>query len=234
MINNDLKSIKYDYDFANPVMQELFPRGEYEHLESKPGYFWIEPKKSSSHASYSIDTSENKVTVKIQGGTISISFHSHIVSFVYKDNKISGPFSYSRELLEPGECCYYDVPKKVRMPVSINKYLFYYNGNRDSENISACLTELSDLKYLTQDRVKLIELTKFLYENLKQLGDSTSSAINIFFNWDKSPPLRSIYITWIALSMDQSFVRLRRKEYLSFTPAIFIPSFSVEITATYK
>ena len=229
--NDEWKMIRYDYDFANPVMQVLFPKNKYEYLESNPGYFWIQARKYNDHTGYNIVTSENKVTVNTSSGTISISFHSRIASFLYTNNRISNRISYDKEIWDPGDYCSYIVPKRVNIPANFTDYLFSYKTH-NSDNISDCLYELSNLKYLTEDKTNLIEFTDFLYKNLKELKGS--SPMNIFFNWTKFAPLSSIYINWIALSIDQSFIRIKRRKYQrTLPPSIFIPCFSVEIATTY-
>lgn len=226
VFNKDLKSISYNYDLATPVMQELFPDRYYEFIEeSVPGYFSLQATDFEICTGYTIQATENVATVEIPSGKVLVSFGSQFYLFDFPHNTISGPYAFSKSILDPHETLSYEIPKEVHIPVDFKRHLFFFRNSKD-QDISSCQAALSSLEYLTQYKHNLIEFIELLHKHLMEMSEL--DPIRVFFDWTKF--FQSVYIDWIALSIDKSIVIVDRKKNQS--RGIIIPIYSVSISIT--
>ena len=223
VINNDSRSVSYYYNFASPVVEGLFSATGYKYIELVPGYFSLQATNFVESTGYKVETVENKVSIELPVGKVSISFHSYFSLFDYMNNMISGPYVVCKTILDPYKDLYYEVSKEVYIPKDFYKRLFVFRSNNE-QDISACLRELSELRYLSQERYNLTDFIQLLHENLTQIKESYP--IRVFFSWRKF--FQSIYMNWIVLSIDQSFVGINRQQ--NQYKNIIIPSYSVGIS----
>lgn len=226
VFNKDLKSISYNYNLAIPVLQELFPDRYYESIEnSVSGYFSLQATDFEICTGYTIQATENVAAVEIPGGEVLVSFGSQFYLFDFSHNTISGPYAFSKTILDPHETLSYEIPKEVHIPVDFEQRLFLSRNSKD-QDISSCQAALSSLEYLAQYKHKLIEFIGLLHKHLMEMSEL--DPIRVFFDWKKF--FQSVYINWIALSIDKSIVIVDRKKNQS--QGIIIPTYSVSISIT--
>ena len=223
ILNKRMKSISYYYDFARPIMQELFPETSYNYIKSQLGYFSLRATKFTRPSGYKIETTENNITAEIPGGKISISFHSYFSLFNFTQNIFSDPYIICEVITNPCKNSFYEIPKKLNIPEDFCKLLFIFRHDK-SQDISACLAALANLEYLYK-QPKLIDFIAAFNESLIQVKEL--DPIHIFFNWKVF--FQSIYISWVLLSFDQAIVNVdKQKSYQK----IIIPTCSVDISIT--